>query len=91
LRKYINSFSKASATDALKTLVCCFSLPLFQRASAASLTGSVVLALKIAGVGLLSLIPFFLLSKLFKIESYTFFNRIYFVWLGKEFSLANSK
>ena len=53
--------------------ICYFSLPYFQNASAASLNTFVILAVKIAIVGLLSAAAFFGLSKVLRLQSYEFF------------------
>jgi len=81
VRKYINPFSKELLVEVGKTLVsaipialiCYFALPYFQNASAASLNTFVVLAVKIAIVGLLSVAAFMGFSKLLRLQSYEFF------------------
>ena len=81
VRKYINPFSKELLLEVGKTLIsaipialiCYFSLPYFQNASAASLNTFVILAVKIAIVGLLSVAAFFGFSKLLRLQSYGFF------------------
>jgi len=81
VRKYINPFSKELLIEVGKTLVsaipialiCYFALPYFQNASAASLNTFVILAAKIAIVGLLSVAAFMGFSKLLRMQSYEFF------------------
>jgi len=81
VRKYINPFSKELLIEIGKTLVsaipialiCYFFLPYFQNASAASLNTFVILAAKIAIVGLLSVAAFMGFSKLLRMQSYEFF------------------
>jgi len=80
LKKYLISFSRRLALETVKIilsaipigLVCYFSLPYFQNAIASTLHGFISLTIKIAIVGLASAIPFFALSHLFKLESFTF-------------------
>jgi len=90
VRKYINPFSKELLIEVGKTLmsaipialICYLSLPYFQNASAASLDTFVLLAVKIAIVGLLSVAAFFGFSKLLRLQSYEFF-RAYVVSLKR--------
>jgi len=97
VRKYINPFSKELLIEVGKTListipvalVCYFSLPYFQNASAVSLASFVLLTLKIVAVGLASLLPFFVLSKLLKVESYKFV-RLYLRGLTRSKHKSNS-
>ncbi len=80
LKKYLNPFSRNLASETVKIilssipigLVCYLSLPYFQNTSAATLNSFVSLAIKIAIVGLISVIPFFALSHLFKLDSFAF-------------------
>ncbi|HUM34979.1 MAG TPA: hypothetical protein PKX32_06865, partial [Candidatus Saccharicenans sp.] len=75
-----NPFSRNLASETVKIilssipigLVCYLSLPYFQNTSAATLNSFVSLAIKIAIVGLISVIPFFALSHLFKLDSFAF-------------------
>jgi len=80
LKKYLNPFSRRLAAETVKIIlssipigiVCYFSLPYFQSASAASLNAFISLAIKVAVVGVISVIPLFALSRAFKLESYAF-------------------
>jgi len=80
LKKYLNPFSRRLAAETVKIIlssipigiVCYFSLPYFRNASAASLNSFISLAIKVAVVGIVSVVPLFALSRLFKLESYTF-------------------
>lgn len=80
LKKYLNPFSRSLAFETIKIflsaipigLICYFSLPYFQNASASTLHGFISLTIKVAVVGLASIIPFFALSYLFKLESFAF-------------------
>jgi len=81
VRRYINPFSKALLMEVVKTiisavpiaLICYFSLPYFENASAASLNSFFVLAVKVVIVGLLSAAAFMGFSKLLRLQSYDFF------------------
>jgi putative peptidoglycan lipid II flippase len=91
VRKYINPFSKELLLEVGKTLIsaipialiCYFSLPYFQNASAASLSTFVILAVKMAIVGLLSVVAFFGFSKILRLQSYEFF-RSYILGIFKK-------
>jgi len=80
LKKYLNPFPRALASETIKIivssvpigLVCYFALPLFQNTSAASLRSFISLTIKVAAVGLVSVIPFFALSHLLKLDSFAF-------------------
>lgn len=80
LKKYLNPFSRRLAAETVKIIlssipigiVCYFSLPYFRNASAASLNSFISLAIKVAVVGIVSVVPLFALSRAFKLESYAF-------------------
>jgi putative peptidoglycan lipid II flippase len=92
VRKYINPFSKALLVEVVKTvisavpiaLICYFSMPYFENASAASLDSFFVLAVKVIIIGLLSLAAFLGFSKFLKLQSYDFF-RSYVLGIVKNF------
>jgi len=93
LKRYLNPFPRRLATETVKIflssipigIVCYFSLPYFQHASAASLNGFVSLAIKVAVVGIISIVPLFALSRAFKLESYSFL-KSYALGLLKRFT-----
>jgi putative peptidoglycan lipid II flippase len=80
LRRYLTTFDTELLSNISKTiltslpigLVCYFSLPFLNNISAGTIAGFTSLAIRISAVGLLSIIPFFMLSRLFHLESYTF-------------------
>lgn len=80
LRRYLNAFTLELHLDISKIilsslplgLICYFSLPFVNNISAASISGFISLAIRISGVGFLSVIPFFILSRLFHLEPYMF-------------------
>jgi len=93
LKKYMNPFPRRLATETVKIIlssipigiVCYFSLPYFQNTSAASLNGFISLAIKVAVVGIISVVPLFALSRAFKLESYSFL-KSYALGLLKRFT-----
>lgn len=93
LKKYMNPFPRRLVTETIKIflssipigIVCYFSLPYFQNTSAASLNGFVSLAIKVAVVGIVSVVPLFALSRAFKLESYSFL-KSYALGLLKRFT-----
>ena len=99
LKKYLNPFSRNLALETIKIflsavpigLVCYFSRPYFQNASASTLHGFASLAIKVAVVGLASLIPFFTLSHLFKLDSYAFLKAYALASLKKNHSPGDLK
>ena len=80
LKKYLVSFSRSLALETAKIilsaipigLICYLSLPYFQKASASTLHGFISLTIKVAVVGLASVITFFALSHLFRLDSFAF-------------------
>ncbi|MGB9862618.1 MAG: murein biosynthesis integral membrane protein MurJ [Candidatus Saccharicenans sp.] len=80
LKKYLNPFPRQLATETIKIilssipvgLICYFSLPYFHGVTASTLHSFASLAIKIAVVGFVSIIPFFAFSHYFKLESYAF-------------------
>ncbi len=80
LRRYLNTFNTELLSDIFKTIlaslpiciICYFSLPLLKNVSAVSISGFISLTIRITSVGILSTIPFFILSSLFRLEPYAF-------------------
>ena len=81
LRRYLTTFRAELGADIFRIiisslpigLVCYFSLPFLNNISADSIAGFTSLAIRISAVGLISIIPFLLLSRLFRLEPYLFF------------------
>jgi len=80
LRRYLNAFSISLNIDILKIfissapigIICYFSLPIFRHVSASSMSDFINLSLRIGFVGITSVIPLFVLSRLFRLEPYEF-------------------
>jgi len=80
LRRYLNPFPRSLNINILKIfiscapigIICYFSLPIFMHISSSSIQAFINLTLRIGLVGLISLIPFFVLSRLFRLEPYEF-------------------
>ena len=92
LRHYLNAFPRSLNIDIVKIfissvpigIICYFSLPLFRHVSASSISGFINLSLRIGFVGITSLIPLFVLSRMFRLEPYEFI-KSYSVSLIKRF------
>jgi len=90
LRRYLSPFPRFLNINILKIfissapigVICYFSLPIFRYISASSISDFLNLSLKIGFVGIISLIPFFVISRLFHLEPYEFI-KAYFINLKK--------
>lgn len=80
LSQHLTTFTPDLNLDILKILIsslpigliCYFSSPLMTSISAASVSGFISLTIRISLVGIISLFPFFILSRIFRLEPYIF-------------------
>jgi len=80
LRNYLIAFQKSLNLDIIKIficsapigLICYLAIPFISNISASSIEGFINVASRIALIGIISTIPFFALSRLFRLEPYDF-------------------